>query len=430
MVIVLCYHRISNCFDDFNLMNVSIDNFSSHMMYISKFYQTISLAEVGRECFNDDKVKIAVTFDDGYEDVYKNALPILEKFSIPATVFVTTNNIDSNIENWPDEVMRCCLQPRVFHGEYRMNNPYISSEWNISSFQSRIDLYNSLNAILSRLPNNIRKKEVIKLRKWAGYSSDSRESRRILNSQEIKELSKNPLITIGSHTLTHPFLSQLDKNEIRVELEQSKRKLEKIVGDEIELFAYPYGGKKSYNLSIIKLLKELGYKKAFTTISKNIDINDNLYTLSRCVVYNYALGEFAEFINSKVDRDSIYKVSDKIDFDSENINYVEYVGNLKKDKRIINSNNPIIIWGAGYWGKKLYRELEEMGEEKRIIGVGDKNRNVDFINNIPILSYAEAKKLNKNNKAIILVKGEYDWEICNDLIKNGIKKIHLIMREN
>ena len=430
MVIVLCYHRISNCFDDFNLMNVSIDNFRDQMMYISKMYQTISLAEVVNEDINDTKVKVAVTFDDGYADVYENVLPILEKYSVPATVFITTDNIDSNKENWPDEVMRCCIQPCVFHSEYRMNNSVISTEWNTSSLQGRIDLYNSINAILSRLPNNIRSKEITKLREWAGYSSAARESRRILTSLEIEELSKNSLITIGSHTQTHPLLSYLDRREIRIELEQSKRKLEKIVGEEIDFFAYPYGGRQSYDLSVIKILKELGYKKAFTTMPKNIDANDSMYTLPRCVVYNYALSEFTDFINSKLNRDNQCREVDKINCYGETINYMKYVGYLKKDKCMIYSNNPIIIWGAGYWGKKLYRELEEMGEEKRVIGVGDKNRDVTFVNNIPILTYSEVKKINKTKNAIVLVKGEYDWEICNDLIKHDIKNIHLIMREN
>lgn len=96
MRIVLCYHRISNYFDDFNLMNVSIHNFEMHMKYIKEHYEIVSLEDLVKECSHDAKRnQVAITFDDGYRDVYRNAFPILEKYQIPATVFITTGNIDS-----------------------------------------------------------------------------------------------------------------------------------------------------------------------------------------------------------------------------------------------------------------------------------------------------------------------------------------------
>jgi len=92
---VLLYHRVDNILADPVMLAVRPETFEEHIKYINKFYRPISLSELvkrikNKTLFGDE---ICVTFDDGYRDNLINALPILAKYGIPATIFVTTSNL-------------------------------------------------------------------------------------------------------------------------------------------------------------------------------------------------------------------------------------------------------------------------------------------------------------------------------------------------
>jgi peptidoglycan/xylan/chitin deacetylase (PgdA/CDA1 family) len=82
----------------------------------------------------------------------------------------------------------------------------------------------------------------------------------IVAPSELKELASDPLVSIGSHTITHPRLAQLDEKTAAHELETSKRSLEEIIGERISLFSFPHG---SYNSNVLRLAQSTGYKRVF-----------------------------------------------------------------------------------------------------------------------------------------------------------------------
>ncbi len=85
-----------------------------------------------------------------------------------------------------------------------------------------------------------------------------------LNKQQIIELSKDPLCTIGGHTMSHPQL-RFSKN-LRQELCDSKQQLEELIGKEVDIFAYPYGRPSTVSRRVIREAKRAGYKMAFGTV--------------------------------------------------------------------------------------------------------------------------------------------------------------------
>src|SRR5215467_4075836 len=102
---ILTYHRVNDDNDPF-FTGMKIDTFEKHMEYLSDYYDIMSLEEIiDRMKYNDiPDDTIAITFDDGYKDVYLNAYPILKKFSIPATIFLPTSCIDTGEVLWHDRV--------------------------------------------------------------------------------------------------------------------------------------------------------------------------------------------------------------------------------------------------------------------------------------------------------------------------------------
>jgi peptidoglycan/xylan/chitin deacetylase (PgdA/CDA1 family) len=102
-----------------------------------------------------------------------------------------------------------------------------------------------------------------------------------LNYGQIKEMEKNG-ITFGSHTMIHRYLPAiLSEEELRIEIFDSKKMLEKLLGHRIDYFCYPLGG---YNEHIVGLVKQAGYLAAFTT-NRGVDkFNYDIYAIRRVKV--------------------------------------------------------------------------------------------------------------------------------------------------
>lgn len=123
---------------------------------------------------------VALTFDDGYRDNFTTALPLLEKYSMPATIFM------------------------------------------VAGFVGR-----------------------------DGY----------LSPAELREISKHPLVTIGSHGLWHRNFNAISETEARFELTESRRALESIIDQKVTLMAWPYG---ECNSQLEQLSAECGYAASWS----------------------------------------------------------------------------------------------------------------------------------------------------------------------
>jgi len=97
--------------------------------------------------------------------------------------------------------------------------------------------------------------------------------------QQIKELSVSGLVTIGSHSMNHPNLSEIDSEaELREEIFESKRILEKELNQEVKFFSYPFGGR---SLEARRLVSLSGYKAALGTNFPKGSPGDDPYALKR-----------------------------------------------------------------------------------------------------------------------------------------------------
>ncbi|OHA94169.1 MAG: hypothetical protein A3E02_00795 [Candidatus Zambryskibacteria bacterium RIFCSPHIGHO2_12_FULL_38_34] len=93
--IVLIYHRVADVGSDPHKLCVSPKNFKEQIKYLKENFNIVPLYEVIQD-LADGQIKsgsVAITFDDGYADTLHAALPILEKFGVPATIFVTVGSI-------------------------------------------------------------------------------------------------------------------------------------------------------------------------------------------------------------------------------------------------------------------------------------------------------------------------------------------------
>jgi len=116
-----------------------------------------------------------------------------------------------------------------------------------------------------------------------GTSSDSTE-RAMLTWPEIREMAGSGM-EFGSHTVTHPILTQLSAERLRSEIVNSQKRIECETGKKPRLFAYPVGKARHFSPTVAAGLREAGYTMAFTTLPYVNRVGDDLFSLGRIAVW-------------------------------------------------------------------------------------------------------------------------------------------------
>ncbi|MFA6175409.1 MAG: FkbM family methyltransferase, partial [Phycisphaerae bacterium] len=168
--VILLYHRIADEPMDYQLLCTSPENFESHLKTLSQNYRVIRLAELLDEIKNNRFVPntIALTFDDGYADNFTNALPLLEKYKIPATIFVTSGMVGSDRLFWWDAMEEIFLKNIQLPDKLRMEDNCGIIEWDLSTIEKRIETHDEICGIFRDKPAEKIYAIVNQLWFWAG----------------------------------------------------------------------------------------------------------------------------------------------------------------------------------------------------------------------------------------------------------------------
>jgi len=282
-IIFIAYHDISN--RDYLYLQISPELFERHIKYLLRNYKIISLSEALRMLNNLHPINdnyVVITFDDGYKGVYTEAYPILKKYNIPFTVFLTTESIDTGIPPFVD-----CLAYAVQKTK--------KEELDLRSFGLRIYKLNKshlreaaimeINDFSKSMSSNKRKEFLYYIFKQLYVSLYSEELKNVMLSwKEVIEMSSDNLVEFGAHTHTHPSLSKIPINDAKNDILYSKKKIESITNKEVNCFAYPYGTEDDINSDIVNFVSNCGFKSAFTLTSSELSIF-NLFNIPRiCII--------------------------------------------------------------------------------------------------------------------------------------------------
>lgn len=249
---VLVYHGVTkNAKKDINTRFISTADFERQISYFKANFNVVSLDDFFKIDNDKSPFTIAITFDDGYLNNLSEALPILEKYEVPAAFFITTIQKAEYNYLWADllDLYRYTgPQQFTFEGtNYRKGKHEYNSEngsLKKSMKESGWELKKKLTEQIISNNNFIKNKEL------QPYFE-------LMNATEIKQLSESKYASIGSHALYHNCLSKIDLPEAELELKESKNYLEKITGKAISNFAYPDG---DYNKDLIDLVEKTGYE--------------------------------------------------------------------------------------------------------------------------------------------------------------------------
>ncbi|HXG64664.1 MAG TPA: polysaccharide deacetylase family protein [Blastocatellia bacterium] len=322
--VILLYHRIADSASDPWSLCVSPRRFAEHLEVLAKHGYVMRLEQLARALGGRNLPHRAavITFDDGYVDNLWNARPLLERYDLPATVFVATGNTGQGREFWWDELERLFLQPGTLPESLRLSINGSAHAWELGDATTyspsdyalhsgwknwqadpgpRQSLYRSVYRLLYPLPEDERRKALDELRAWAGAKQDGRPAYRALSPEEVVLLAQGGLIEIGAHTVTHSQLSQLPLTLQQAEIRESKARLEEILGRPVSSFAYPYGKRSDYTTETVALVREAGFICACSNFSGTVRRRTDRYQLPRFYVMDWDGEEFSRRLSSWFD---------------------------------------------------------------------------------------------------------------------------------
>ena len=262
---ILNYHRVNDFNDPFTIDSVAAADFENQMRYISKHYRVLALDDIYDYIAGNRRLPgqcLAVTFDDGYADNYTFAYPILKKYNLPATIFLTVNCIETQASLWFDQILSAF---KATHKK-RFACPITEAVFKMDSIEEKLHAARIMLEQLKKPDNAQRKKFVPDVLKELGISSTkAQDASNLLTWTRIKEMGHHN-VTFGSHTMTHPILANLPASELDWELTTSCQVIEQKIDKAVRFFAYPNGKPRDFNESIVQVIKQAGYKAAVTTV--------------------------------------------------------------------------------------------------------------------------------------------------------------------
>jgi peptidoglycan/xylan/chitin deacetylase (PgdA/CDA1 family) len=200
---------------------------------------------------------VALTFDDAYLETLVVVEPILAELEIPATVFVTTSSLGQEL--WWDRLHRVLSTRGEAEKTLQIRAGAFEYSGATRAGKGRNGLLMDLYRGLLAASEEDRLAAVSAIEEWAGPGPAEPPRSRVLSREELVTLAKAPQIDIGSHTVTHPMMARLKREEQARELGPSREFLEDLLGRPVPWFSYPNG---SFSPVTRQLVEEAGFKGA------------------------------------------------------------------------------------------------------------------------------------------------------------------------
>src|ERR1017187_6159750 len=176
------------------------------MRYLARHYKVVSLPDLVKHLENGSPTRmLAITFDDGYQDNYENAFPVLQRYGLPATIFLTTGSIDSRQPLWFEQLAGAVKKTSLDHLDLEIDIP--RRFW-LRTTAERLEANGAIFSVLRGLPDNQRRNWLdVVLRQLGAPEADRDRHGKMLTWDQIR-IMKSRGVDFGGHTVTHPFIAR------------------------------------------------------------------------------------------------------------------------------------------------------------------------------------------------------------------------------
>jgi len=276
--------------------NYAVRNYTNKHIGREVFCQMMrELKENGRAVSMDEVVgyweageklpgrSFAITFDDGFENNYLVAAPILKDLEVPATFYVATDFIENNSMSWIDRIEYCLDQT----GKGCLTFIWDGSEHRFRTNEDKI-------LILDRIRARVKSDrsvdpDIVASDVFAQCGMDEIESNNgpldsKMSWEQVRELSGHGNFTVGGHSHTHKILSYLEAEKLDFEVKTSINLLKEKAGIEPRHYSYPEGLEQCFSDDVAAFLEGFGVRCCPTAVDGINDLHDSLFKLKRITV--------------------------------------------------------------------------------------------------------------------------------------------------
>jgi peptidoglycan/xylan/chitin deacetylase (PgdA/CDA1 family) len=281
--VVLTYHSVLSRPSSFPVWHhLDAVRFEEQIAYLAQHRHCVTVAQLlaYMKAGRIPPYTSAVTFDDGFANNLNVALPILERYQVPATVFITTGYVDASQLLWPERVASILEITKNASFTVRGLSMLTSdAKAKQASYRAFADGYKQLGPqdgeeLLKELANAaaVSDQQLRQHDMWDQY--------RTLTWDELRRLANSSLIELGAHTVSHSVLSRVDEARARHEIADSKRALEERACG-AKYFAYPNGGHGDYTPLHRQMAIDEGFVAVFSAINGYITAATDRFDIPR-----------------------------------------------------------------------------------------------------------------------------------------------------
>ncbi|MFZ3342333.1 MAG: polysaccharide deacetylase family protein [Terriglobales bacterium] len=305
-VLVVIYHDILPAgFPEGNPlfgMTVSVEEFAWQIAYFKKHYHPITFHQFCDWYFRGaalPRCPVLITFDDGHANNLRFALPVLQKENVTAVCFVLTGELGACRQTWVEDAYYRLMFSQS--QSWRLRN---GECWRLETNEQRAAACGRFFGLCRTLAETDQAEELTSLQSQLPVPNNAGEFRNrfeFLGEEDICRLSESG-IEIGSHTITHPILGALEKENARREIADSKLELERVLARSIEAFAYPFGAPTlDFKPRDEDLVRESGYAVAFAAHGGFVTRASNRFALPRVGIGRMTRAQFAATVSGAVE---------------------------------------------------------------------------------------------------------------------------------
>lgn len=291
--VVLAYHHVLEPGATASWLTVPPAQFERHMAYLAQSGLAASLDELldglhrGRSTRSG---RVVVTFDDAARDTLQVAMPILARHNVPATVFVPSGFVGSGRPYWWNRLYVLGAAARAAGVDLPARVAQACPEL------PRVDSADSLWRWLRQLDDTRRDRLLDDCAACVGVDVGS-EAAHPMTWDEIHALDRNPLVTWGAHSATHPMLATMPEHLARAEMLDSREALRGLAAFR-NVFAFPYGDPDATTEPVLQLSRQCGFVAAFTTREQSVHRGEDPFQLGRVCIDATPIDEFRWMIDT------------------------------------------------------------------------------------------------------------------------------------
>lgn len=305
---VLVYHNIAFERNPFmvGVPNVAPEVFEAQIRFLAEHYNVISVKDLVKSLNSGifPQRGVVITFDDAYRGVLENAVPILHKYSVPATIFLITDLLDNRKLSWRNKLEFILAQEQGAHfikilkefyspEETTCLEPHNLKLWTIHHFAQGI-LNRAFDQLFTRLG-------------WDEITL-AQGAQLYFDFSDLSRVDKE-LIEFGNHTRSHPVLSRLTLEQQQEEIIGAYSCLEHHLGYRSFPFAYPFGTSAAYAAETQQIVRHSGHSCAFNVSEAAISSRSlSVFDLPRKAAPELRLPMFRDFLENTLPMQSVFRL--------------------------------------------------------------------------------------------------------------------------